>query len=147
MNKAYSVRFQVLTATSMKLRFVFWDILQCKIIVDRRFRGTCSLHHQGDECSQNTNLNAYSIIVVAKINTRRRCGVINCEWLQMWTEQVTSWYERDVYAFWFATTCHWNRYETWFACWHSILFNVEHGAFCPVPLSNFTDFMLGELFT
>jgi hypothetical protein len=28
----------------MKFRFVFWVILQCKIIVDRRFRGTyCSI--------------------------------------------------------------------------------------------------------
>jgi hypothetical protein len=35
------VRFQVLTAASMKFRFVFWDVLPCKIIVDRRFRGTC----------------------------------------------------------------------------------------------------------
>jgi hypothetical protein len=30
-------------------RFVFWDVLPCKIIVDRRFRGTYCLHHQGDE--------------------------------------------------------------------------------------------------
>jgi hypothetical protein len=42
-----NVRFQVLTATSMKLRIVFWDALQCKIIVDRRFRGTYCFHHQG----------------------------------------------------------------------------------------------------
>jgi hypothetical protein len=28
------VRFQVLTAASMKFRIVFWDILPCKIIVD-----------------------------------------------------------------------------------------------------------------
>jgi hypothetical protein len=41
------VRFQVLTAANMKFRFVFWDVLPCKIIVDRRFRGTCCLHHQG----------------------------------------------------------------------------------------------------
>jgi hypothetical protein len=27
----------------MKFRFVFWDVLQCKIIFDRRFRGTCCL--------------------------------------------------------------------------------------------------------
>jgi hypothetical protein len=39
------VRFQVLTAASTKLRFVFWDVLQCKIIVNRRFRGMCCLHH------------------------------------------------------------------------------------------------------
>jgi hypothetical protein len=40
------VRFQVLTAASMKFRIVFWDVLPCKIIVDRRFRDTCCLHHQ-----------------------------------------------------------------------------------------------------
>jgi hypothetical protein len=33
-----SVRFQVPTAASMMFRVVFWDILPCKIIVDRRFR-------------------------------------------------------------------------------------------------------------
>jgi hypothetical protein len=43
MNKLLIVRFQVLTAASMKFRIVFWDVLPCKIIVDRRFRGTCSL--------------------------------------------------------------------------------------------------------
>jgi hypothetical protein len=26
-------------------RIVFWDVLPCKIIVGRRFRGTCCLHH------------------------------------------------------------------------------------------------------
>jgi hypothetical protein len=31
----------------MKFRIVFWDVLPCKIIVDRRLRGTCCLHHQG----------------------------------------------------------------------------------------------------
>jgi hypothetical protein len=34
------VRFQVLTAASMTFRIVFWDVLPCKMIVDRRFRGT-----------------------------------------------------------------------------------------------------------
>jgi hypothetical protein len=28
-------------------RVVFWDILPCKVIVDRRFRGAYCLHHQG----------------------------------------------------------------------------------------------------
>jgi hypothetical protein len=42
----HCVRFQVLTAASMKFRIVFWDVLPCKIIVDRRFRGTCCLPHQ-----------------------------------------------------------------------------------------------------
>jgi hypothetical protein len=49
-------RSQVLTAASMKFRFVFWDVLPCKIIVDRRFRGTCRLHHQGDVDGGNTYL-------------------------------------------------------------------------------------------
>jgi hypothetical protein len=31
------VRFQVLTAASMMFRVVFWVILPCKMIVDRRF--------------------------------------------------------------------------------------------------------------
>jgi hypothetical protein len=38
------VRFQVLTAESMKFRVVFWDVLPYKIIVHRHFRGTCCLH-------------------------------------------------------------------------------------------------------
>jgi hypothetical protein len=33
------VRFQVLTAASMMFRIVFWYVLPCKMIVDRRFRG------------------------------------------------------------------------------------------------------------
>jgi hypothetical protein len=36
------VRFQVLTATSMMFRAVFWVILPYKMIVDRRFRGVYS---------------------------------------------------------------------------------------------------------
>jgi hypothetical protein len=31
----------------IEFRIVFWDLLPCKIIIDRRFRGTCCLHHQG----------------------------------------------------------------------------------------------------
>jgi hypothetical protein len=47
--KNYYVRFQVLTAVSMKYR-VFWDILPCsQIDVDRRFRGASGLQHQGDD--------------------------------------------------------------------------------------------------
>jgi hypothetical protein len=32
------VRYQVLTAASVMFRAVFWVILPCKMIVDRRFR-------------------------------------------------------------------------------------------------------------
>jgi hypothetical protein len=28
----------------LRFRFVFWDALPCKIIVGRRFRGTCCLY-------------------------------------------------------------------------------------------------------
>jgi hypothetical protein len=31
-----NVRFQVLSAASVKFRFVVWDVLQCKIIVQVR---------------------------------------------------------------------------------------------------------------
>jgi hypothetical protein len=31
----------------LSFRAVFWVVLPCKMIVDRRFRGTCCLHHQG----------------------------------------------------------------------------------------------------
>jgi hypothetical protein len=41
------VGFQVLTAASMMFRVVFWVILPCKMIIDRRFRGAYCLHHQG----------------------------------------------------------------------------------------------------
>jgi hypothetical protein len=40
-------KFKVLAAASMKFRLVSWDVLPCKIIVDRRFRRTCCLSHQG----------------------------------------------------------------------------------------------------
>jgi hypothetical protein len=40
------VRFQVLTAASMMFRIVFWNVLPCKIIVDRRFKSAyCLIHH------------------------------------------------------------------------------------------------------
>jgi hypothetical protein len=42
-----NVRFQVLTAASVMFRAVFWVILPCKMIVDRRFRDAYCLHHQG----------------------------------------------------------------------------------------------------
>jgi hypothetical protein len=53
----------------MKFRYVFWDVLPCKIIVDRLFRGMCCLHLQGDEsiitlmmeaaCTSETSVNNY----------------------------------------------------------------------------------------
>jgi hypothetical protein len=65
------VRFQVLTAASMMFRIVFWDILPCKMIVDRRFRGAYCLHHQGipDDISQKTILNIHSHIALRMNNS------------------------------------------------------------------------------
>jgi hypothetical protein len=41
------VKFQVLTAVSMKM-VIFWVIAPCSLEeVHRRFRGVCHLHHQG----------------------------------------------------------------------------------------------------
>jgi hypothetical protein len=48
------VRFQVLTAASMMFRIVFWDVLQFKIIVDRRFRDAYCLHYQGSGIMMET---------------------------------------------------------------------------------------------
>jgi hypothetical protein len=66
------VRFKVLTAASTKFRIVFWDVLPCKIIADRRFRGACCLHHQGwvipddgGSASQKTILNRWDYVWIA----------------------------------------------------------------------------------
>jgi hypothetical protein len=42
------MRFEVLTKASMNMT-ALWDIAPCSLIeVDRRFRGSNCLHHQGD---------------------------------------------------------------------------------------------------
>jgi len=46
-NHLKHVRFQVLTVASKMFRIVSWDVLLCKTIVDRRFRGAYCLNHQG----------------------------------------------------------------------------------------------------
>jgi hypothetical protein len=43
------VRFQVLTAASMKMTLI-WNVAPCNLVeVYRRFKGAYCLHHQGDE--------------------------------------------------------------------------------------------------
>jgi hypothetical protein len=45
------MRFQVLTAASMKMT-VFWDVApSCLVEVHRRFRGVCCLHRHPDDGS------------------------------------------------------------------------------------------------
>jgi hypothetical protein len=41
----------------MMFRAVFWVILPCKMIVDRRFRGAYCLHHHDGSITQKTALN------------------------------------------------------------------------------------------
>jgi hypothetical protein len=54
-NLIFCLRFQVLTAASMKFR-VFCDVLPCsQINVDRRFRDACCLRHSPDD-GGNTHL-------------------------------------------------------------------------------------------
>jgi hypothetical protein len=93
MNSKLKLIFQVLTAASMKFRIVFWDVLPCKIIVDRRFRGT--LDHQGwwrqhvplkrrstiilqGSTSRNTILNFKLILIVYP---PFRINFLSCTWV------------------------------------------------------------------
>jgi hypothetical protein len=43
----FFVRFEVFMAVTMK-NAVFWDVMPCGSSKNRRFGGTCHLHHQGD---------------------------------------------------------------------------------------------------
>jgi hypothetical protein len=52
----------------MTFRIVFWDVLPCKIIVDRRFRGT----------SQKTVLNIHSICSTPSVSKKQRFGASLC---------------------------------------------------------------------
>jgi hypothetical protein len=48
------VRFQVLTAASIKIR-AFWVVAPCSLVgLDRRFRGAYCLHNQGDDIHRST---------------------------------------------------------------------------------------------
>jgi hypothetical protein len=49
-----NVRFQVLTAASMKFRIVFWDVLPCKIIVGRSFQRYILPPSSGMEAARTT---------------------------------------------------------------------------------------------
>jgi hypothetical protein len=63
-------------------RFVFWDVLPCKIIVYRRFRGTCCLHHQGDDDGGSMYLwNVGRQLVYTAVHPRR----------QIWTSYSPPW--------------------------------------------------------
>jgi hypothetical protein len=50
-------------------RIVFWDVLPCKIVVDRRFRGAYCLHHQG-----------WVGIIVISVDDKHFSDVISSYW-------------------------------------------------------------------
>jgi hypothetical protein len=79
------VRFQVLKAASMKFRFVFWDVLPCKIIVNRRFRGTGStyLWNVGRQLFYTTVYNICSSINLPEQGSREQWM-----WLTFWKHWV-----------------------------------------------------------
>jgi hypothetical protein len=68
----------------MKFGIVFWDVLPCKIIVDRRFRGTCCLYHQG-------------WVSHGWVHPRR----------QFWTSYSPPW-ELEIWHRYYACSCRWS---------------------------------------
>jgi hypothetical protein len=60
-NKVLRVRFQVLTAASTNMA-ILWIVAACSLVgFYRRFRGSCCLHHQGDDHPETseTSVNFY----------------------------------------------------------------------------------------
>jgi hypothetical protein len=63
----FIVRFQVLTATSMKFE-VYWDVAPCSHFeVDRHFRGAYCLYHQGDNGPSVDPLDSLGVDVVMEL--------------------------------------------------------------------------------
>jgi hypothetical protein len=59
----------------MKLR-IFWDVLPCSLLnFDRCFRGTCCLHHQGDETHHPDD----SSIIIKSIGLRRHSSALGSQ--------------------------------------------------------------------
>jgi hypothetical protein len=53
------VKFQVITAASMKMTG-FWDVVPCSLInTNRHFRGACWLLHQGNDSSPEPEISSY----------------------------------------------------------------------------------------
>jgi hypothetical protein len=79
------VRFQVLTAASMMFRIVFWDVLPCKMIVDRRFRRAYCLHHYSSLMMEAVRT---SETAVDNHFTRQYIPEDNSEHLRAWLERT-----------------------------------------------------------
>jgi hypothetical protein len=76
-NYRYLVRFQVLTASSMKIR-AFWDIAPCSLVgIDLRFRSAYCLHHHGDIIFLSISLLSWESQISYTIITFTACTVRN----------------------------------------------------------------------
>jgi hypothetical protein len=94
-----NVRFQVLTAASMKFR-VFWDVLLCSLTdVDRRFRGACCLHHYRPDDGGDTYLSNIDLLLLHyKTLYRRR---LSSSYSPPWEPEIS----RDLYLSPHTTRC------------------------------------------
>jgi hypothetical protein len=71
----------------MMFRIVFWDVLPCKMIVYRRFRGAYCLHHQGTPnftITKNNWLTLFKEIIAVYSENREKpintkCSITDCQ--------------------------------------------------------------------
>jgi hypothetical protein len=78
------VRFQVLTAASMKFR-VFWDVATCSHVeVDRRFRGAYCLHHHRPDnavcTSELATVRTWNLTIGPLVAAVQRYSVTPSKW-------------------------------------------------------------------
>jgi hypothetical protein len=112
LNTYVFVRFQVLTAASM-IRIVFWDVLPCKMIVDRRFRG------------------AYARQYIPEDNSEHMCL---CIWLQTGRTGFDPWRRQRIFPPILCVQTSWGP-AGFLSSWQGILsLGVKRGRawFCPL---------------
>jgi hypothetical protein len=68
------VRFEVFMVVTTK-NAVFWDVVPCRFIINRCFRGMCCLHHQGKRNSADYSLEALKALI---ITLERGGGGVGC---------------------------------------------------------------------
>jgi hypothetical protein len=72
------VRFQVLTAASMKMA-VYRVVAPCSLVeVYRRFRGACCLHHQGDDSSPTQKTAAIFFCTGFEVFRAKKIRIVFC---------------------------------------------------------------------
>jgi hypothetical protein len=70
-NTMQHTKLPILKSKSLMFRAVFWVVLPCKMIVDRRFRGAYCLHHQGTSVDKHFS-RQYNPEDSSEHHTRRR---------------------------------------------------------------------------